>query len=369
MMLPTGRQRLRLQRPRGVATLVLLTIVLLAVTTIMVTSLSVSQRRTVQVKQDADTLNVAAEALRGYSLRHSIPGSLPCPDTTGDGFGNPAVGGCQRQLGLFPYRTLNTDALTDSSGAALWYAVELALVNNAVGLKNSSTAVSLNIDGLAMVAVLIAPGAAINGQNRVLLNTTDFLEGINADASMQNYSDVSDVGRNDHLLGISQMSHWTLVSKVAVNEARNLLLAYQASCGEFPFAAAIGGTGDSVNGLQHGLMPFLSALPEDWGAACAGGAAPVPASWLLTHWADEIQYRMCTSVEGSCLMVTGDSNQSAAAVVVSAGSALSGQNRPSAQLSDYFENENGGAPDNEFRFHKLANLNGSFNDILRVVSP
>lgn len=354
-------------RSRGAAILIMLTIVVLAVTTMLVSQISLNQRKNLRTKDNAAALNAAAEALQGYALAHPVPGTMPCPDTTGDGLENPSAGSCQSQRGLLPLRTLGMNQLTDSSGASLWYAVELSYVANAAGARNSSTVTSLQLDGEWMAAVIIAPGKVLDNQQRTLLSATGFLEGINADANLDRYVRGVDGSNNDQILGIAKGAYWSLVEKQVLSEVGALLANYQLNCGEYPWAASFGGPYDSAVSLQIGSLPLGTSLPYNWGAVCPSGTAPVPAGWLSTHWQDQLYYRMCTTAEGSCINMVGSQTGAATAVVIAPGEILAGQVRPDTDPADYFEDENISAPDSQFRGMNAIDHTGTYNDVSEVL--
>ena len=102
---------------------------------------------------------------------------FPCPDIDGNGLIDAVdTAGCGAQgisaLGLFPWRTLGTPQLSDGSGNCLWYAVSgrhklhnpMDSIN---GDDNGSFAIydaQFQLVALNVVAVVIAPGAALGGQ-------------------------------------------------------------------------------------------------------------------------------------------------------------------------------------------------------------
>ncbi|MFT7685394.1 MAG: hypothetical protein ACI9FB_000737 [Candidatus Azotimanducaceae bacterium] len=361
--------KLHLHAQKGVILIAILSVLVVLFTTLMVSTLSFDKLRANKIQSTTRILNTALENLQGYALVQIPPGSLPCPDSTGDGFENTAVGGCQSQRGLLPYRTLNMEAQNDQSGAALWYAVDRAFVVNSVGDRNASRVTTLSLDGRLMSAVIIAPGNAINGQGRTNLIAADFLEGLNADASLDSYARPQSDIENDQLLGLPVGLYWSLMIK-PVNEAISQLLAdYKAACSEFPFAAGFGGPYTSINNLQAGSLPLTTALPVDWGDVCPFGIAPTPPAWLVNHWQDELYYQMCTVAEGSCIQLVGDSNLSGSAVIIGPGITLSGQSRPSVIRSNYFELENIALPDTQFRDLDTINHSATYNDITRIVIP
>jgi len=350
------------ERSRGAAIVIFITLVLLAFTTLLVSQVSVNQKKSTRMQNSSKSLDAANSAILGYALAQPIPGTLPCPDSTGDGIANSNAGGCVTQLGLLPYFTLGLDKLTDSSGANLWYAVEPDYTGNAPGQRNSSTISSLTLNGLAVSHVILAPGPPLDGQNRLPLSQADFLEGTNSDGDLDTYDNVVSATRNDLVLGSPLGSFWSLIERRVLAEAATLTNNYRAVCNQYPWAANFGGPYNSIDTQQAGSLPVSSALPFDWGTPCPMGTAPTPAAWIVNHWRDQLYYRMCTTVEGNCLTVLGSASSPSAVILLAPGSRLSGQTRPTAIVSDYFEAENVSLPADEFRFENPINHSGSYND-------
>ncbi|MFT4819774.1 MAG: hypothetical protein ACJAXW_002930 [Candidatus Azotimanducaceae bacterium] len=347
---------------RGAAVLIFITIILLATTTLLVAELSVNDRYYIRTTHSADALGKARQALMGYALSQTIPGTLPCPDSTGDGVQNAAGANCQQQLGLLPTRTLNLPELTDGTGARLWYAVNLNYVSLAPALKNSSSTTTMVLDNRPVAAVVIAPGATINTQGRRQLVIADFLEGVNADANLDDYESTSSEIQNDRVLGLDVGQYWSTIERRVLAEASQLLSQYRIACTEYPWAADFGGPYSSVASQTNGALPLNSALPIEWGSACVTGSAPVPAAFLVNHWRDQLYYAMCTSVAGNCLTVLGSADSPVAGILIAPGSTLPTQTRPANDPADYFENENSSLPQGQYRQRTSINHSSTYND-------
>ena len=350
-------------RSSGAAIIIFITLVLLAFTTILVTQVSVNQNKLARMQNSSQALELSQSAVLGFALSHAIPGTLPCPDTTGDGSENTIPGGCASQLGLLPYFTLGLGNLGDNSGASLWYAVETSYTVNAAGPRNSSTPSLMTLNGLAVSHVIIAPGIALEGQTRTPLTQANFLEGTNADGNLDTYDNIISNVQNDVVLGSPVSRFWTLIEQRVLVEASSLTTTYRAVCNHYPWAANFGGPYTSVASQQIGSLPLISALPFNWGATCALGIAPIPVGWLTTHWSDQLFYRMCTNPEGNCLTVMDSASSPAAAIILAPGSRLSGQTRPTAVASDYFEAENISLPDDEYDSVNPIDHSGGYNDL------
>lgn len=361
-MNPPASLLLGRKNSRGAAILIFITIIMLATTTLLVTELSVNDRQQLRTSDTVDALSKARQALMGYALRQATPGTLPCPDTTGDGVQNAAGPNCQQQLGLLPTRTLNLPELTDATGAKLWYAVSLDYVSSAAALKNSSAITTMALDTRPVAAVVIAPGTTIGTQGRRSLVITDFLEGVNADANLDDYQNTISETQNDRVLGLDVDHYWSTIEKLVLAEASQLLARYRTACNEYPWAATFGGPYTSIASQQNGALPLASALPNDWGSACATGSAPVPATFLVNHWRDQLYYAMCTSGAGSCLTLLGSADPLVTAILIAPGTVLPTQTRPNSNAAAYFEIENSSLPQDQYRQRISINHSSIYND-------
>lgn len=120
---------------------------------------------------------LAYVALKAADSAENFPGRLPCPESLGqmgtaaEGLSAPVVTPsfptCS-SVGRLPWETLGVDQLRDSYGEPLWYAVTTgtwALVNSGTNLTinpGTANAISYNGTANAVVAVIIAPGPAVN---------------------------------------------------------------------------------------------------------------------------------------------------------------------------------------------------------------
>jgi hypothetical protein len=113
------------------------------------------------------------------------PGALPCPDRNDDGDADCILPNTASLIGRVPYKTIGLEDLRDASGERLWYALShdfrklrctsipaLPTPPSPPGctIINSDTKGQLTVVGIApatqVVAVLFAPGEALQGQNR-----------------------------------------------------------------------------------------------------------------------------------------------------------------------------------------------------------
>ncbi len=154
-------------------------------------------------EHNKEVLRKAKDALLMYAYRYPQisflsggtargPGRLPCPDTDNNGKPNPSFN-CKSGsaiVGRFPWEAPGMDfyKAKDVSGELLWYAVSKNFANlispatNDVINSDRTGTITLfdqtgkliydgSVAGIA--AVIIAPGPAINGQNRSITNGDD----------------------------------------------------------------------------------------------------------------------------------------------------------------------------------------------------
>lgn len=209
------------------------------------------------------------------------PGSLPCPAPDESGIALPAddcaswstagAGVWKNRIGWLPWRTLGIPPLRDADGNLLWYAVSDSVRNG--NLSSGGPALVLNSDSVHRaapdpfafkpltvqgsvaaqnaVAVIIAPGQALPGQDRdgAKYSVRSYLEGEN------NYADndagsVSDdifemqprsASFNDTLVSITAQELFAVVENaVALRIQRTIapvLAQYYADWGALPYPA------------------------------------------------------------------------------------------------------------------------------------
>lgn len=197
-------------------------------------SISVVDIRIDNREQTREVLKQAKQALINYAITNvdglaGNPGEygfLPCPDANGaigvEGDQDPNCGARSvNSLGYFPWRSLGAPVLKDGSGSCLWYAVSGSYKNAPASmLINEDTDGLLQVVDAAgvvsqddVVAIVFAPGAALDGQARAFDDTTHCGEDYgNASA----YLEGDGVTDNATLIGIAnsldQSIHETLTS-------------------------------------------------------------------------------------------------------------------------------------------------------------
>ena len=223
----------RLKGQRGAALMIMMLIMVLGTSWAVVSAVTQASRNTVKSQiQTGESLRLAKNALLGYvaqqamTLTNHVPGKFPCPEATSsigtgvEGTTTNSICNTLPAIGRLPWKTLGIDKPLDGSGEALWYVIGPGL---RVAPINFSTTGALTLDGTsnAAVALIIAPGAALNtlsnsgtapspcvkrdqsaGRNVAPLNASDYVECGNATLSAF-VSSRNDTWGNDRVISIT----------------------------------------------------------------------------------------------------------------------------------------------------------------------
>lgn len=300
-------------KQRGVVLLVVMLLILVAGSFVMLKALNVAANRRAD-DPDAVThlaLKQAKQALIGYAVNTPAltpaglgPGRLPCPDLNGDGAaaGTCSLGGANAMTGRFPYREIGSDEIVDGAGEPLWYSLDEAYryhLNTAV--INSDTANTLTVDTQSdIVAVIIAPGAAVGAQQRGDgADITDFLEGDNAsvDDALFTVAD-PDIAFNDTLVTISRAEMMAAVERRVLAEATNALNTYYRLYGGYPWASAFENPAANDFNPNPGVTAGHLPLHVDRTGADDFFAAPFTLSW---HVPDDGVLSPGTAPQDTCV--------------------------------------------------------------------
>jgi hypothetical protein len=215
-------------------------------------------------------------------------GALPCPDRDDDGDADCIGAGITNSvslIGRLPWTTLGTDDLRDASGERLWYALSRNFRKlSGVTVVNSDAQGQLTVTGTAtasnVVAVVIAPGPVILGQDRVAghNNPLSYLEGFNANDNVNfiftTNARPSDT-LNDRFVVITQADLMASVEPmVAARIERNIkpyLRDYFNQWGAYPFPAAFSNPSPGTSGAGS-TRPQTSYVGD---AAQGAGLLPI----------------------------------------------------------------------------------------------
>lgn len=204
-----------IRKQKGAALIVLVLAFIMATSVLVITNYSIDKGRIGYEKRTTESLAKAKEALISYAVTYGeyltttnepksgMLGFLPCPvnsSSTNEGVTSGSCGNqYQSNLGRLPWKTLGIEPLKDASGNCLWYAVSSEYKSigridrdeliNFSGLARSEMlnedsngsfevfdegAVKIigNTASERPVAIIIAPGGPVAGQNRTFDNTT-----------------------------------------------------------------------------------------------------------------------------------------------------------------------------------------------------
>ena len=183
----------------GIALLTFVILVALAAITYYFATISPTELKIDRQQQNRLILKQAKQALIAHALTHADQpgdagefGDLPCPDYVSGGFirkVSPDGGACGGNLvvttGYLPWWSLGIDALKDSSGTCLYYAVSPSykITSDVVMLNEDTNGMIQIVDSTGTpvvgatadtrpVAVVLVAGAALANQNRTPNNTS-----------------------------------------------------------------------------------------------------------------------------------------------------------------------------------------------------
>ncbi|MEZ5445670.1 MAG: hypothetical protein R3F45_07820 [Gammaproteobacteria bacterium] len=256
-----------LRRERGAVLLAFVLILVIAAAYVLTSKLNSASATAYRQSRNAKALAESREALVGRAVADiNRPGSLPCPDTNGDGQAELFAGtACPDYIGRFPWRTLEVADVRDFAGEQLWYALSRNFRDHpAAGPINSETAGQLTLDGTGdVVAVVFAADSLLPGQNRPNNIVTNYLEAENSDGD-DDFVSMAVGDFNDQAAAISRQELMGAIEKRVGAEVRRALLDYESAFGNYPFAApfsAAAPTLQSQVGLSEGLVPANNVAP------------------------------------------------------------------------------------------------------------
>jgi hypothetical protein len=268
------------RKQSGIALLMILAILIAAGSYAFYRSSNIGQGRTLQTTKLATTLAKAKEALIARAVTDSNrPGSLPCPDliTNNAGLNNYPGDGksdmftltqCPSYIGWLPWATIDLPESTDETGTRLWYALAPSLRDDDSAYPiNSDTAMALRVDGGGEIAaIIIAPGAALAGQNRPSNNPADYLEGDNANGDFNYVSGPAGPTLNDFVTIITRQELMAAVEKRVASEVKVCLeqhaLATANSLHSYPWPAPFSSLDfRGKSGSYFGQLPATQPSP------------------------------------------------------------------------------------------------------------
>jgi len=217
-------------RQRGAALLLLMLLFTLTLSSILVSGLSRSNLEAQRRNKTATALAQAKEALIGRAvIDMERPGSLPCPDFTGDG--KAVNGSCSVTVGRLPWKTLDLPDLRDGDGNHLWYVLSAELRDNDTSPPiNPMQALSLTLDGATNIAAIVfSAGPPLAGQNgRPSNSTDDYLDSTNKSGGPY-ISGPDSTTFNDKTIAISRDQLFGVVNRMVLGRFTTGLQKYYAA--------------------------------------------------------------------------------------------------------------------------------------------
>ena len=223
------------------------------------------------------------------------PGALPCPDKDDDGDADCTGSTTSSMIGRLPWKTLGIEDARDASGERLWYALSWNFRKLQGGspptVINSDTQGQLSVTGTApasnAVAVVFAPGPALQGQNRDPSDASahnspaNYLESFNLSDPV-NYIFATNAlpsdTLNDRVLVITQAELMAAVEPVVAariqRDIKQYLTAYLNTWGRYPFPAA----------FPQPALPALSDYKGVAGQPQPWGLLPLTAAPTFVTW-------------------------------------------------------------------------------------
>jgi hypothetical protein len=276
---------------QGAALLIMMLLLFLVSMAVLLKGLG---RKNTQLHQEIATSQALAQA-KDALIAHAVtyadnypptggagPGHLMCPDTDLPAFdvnglplppyGSPNAPCGPNAIGRLPHSVTlglgNLYPLSDSGSGIdqqFWYAVSNVCIANPNGgvnnTFNSTTPGSLTLDGQGdVVAVIIAPGPPVTGQNRPSVNAADYLEAGNVSGPnfVSSYP-ANPNNFNDTVLSIRRSELMSPVTARVAEELKKYIDAYHVANSAYP--------PDQVTfaGAFAGAPPWLTA--NNWLAA------------------------------------------------------------------------------------------------------
>jgi len=231
-----------LNRQHGAALLLIIMVLFTSASSFILASANYNNPRLQQRAEVRQELARAKEMLLYYAMSYPEisgssdgPGRLPCPDVDNDGFPDAS---CSTDLDSFQGRLpLSLDpaggtmlSFSDDFSdldQQIWYAVDPNYHSSTLAALNFSNTGAFSVDGQSdYVAVLIAPGEEVSGQDRFTstLDDSNYLEGGNQNGTTYVSSyDADPENFNDQVLGITRKELMTLSVNRVMMEIRDWL--------------------------------------------------------------------------------------------------------------------------------------------------
>jgi hypothetical protein len=303
-----GQLRYASGAQRGFGLALFLVILVLGTVAVLLSTPNVAALKVERDKVTERVLSQAKAALIGRAARDDArPGSLPCPDTDGDGTAELFAGNdCPAYIGFLPWRTLGLPELRDGSGERLWYALSPSFRDHPTAEPiNSDKRADIETQSAAgvliagdLVALIIAPERALAGQVRPGGSASNYVEFVNPTPPLAGtppvYTYQLQAGSNDSILPISQRDLFSVVDRAVYTRIRDTIAPKLKALAtstwgiagtdvNYPFAVPATGSGSPAATLPAGTDPFRGVPGTRWGLLpVEDNASPLPAD--MTRW-------------------------------------------------------------------------------------
>lgn len=366
-----------LNRQRGAALLLALLIALTISLTFFFKAANSGTTSYGREQATEEALAQAKAALIGFAAtyRDKYPdeafGYLLCRDVDNDGDSEGAICGAKglTMIGRFPFKTLELPDLRAADGECLWYIVSGshkdapksdppfnwdARGQIRVQDMNGVTLIDPSDESGGAVAVIIAPGPQLSGQNRPASNLrcsgdasnsiSDYLDGAYTDATAGTLTVIA--GEPGSKVNNDRVT-WISARELFVPIARRLdllgqLLTQLTNCLNVTGAQHIPTANKSAAGPSKwvsdstGIEEVRLALGS---SACSALASP-PVKAIWDSWKDHFRYVVCDPASAKCIQVNGVLCSGA---ILFGGRMATGNPRTAAEklvLTNYFDAAN-----------------------------
>lgn len=275
-------------------------------------------RRSLQAMQEAKAALIAYAASKAWGTdgANDQPGALPCPAANDQGTaGSSCSATASTRVGRFPWKTIGTSDLRDGSGEILWYALS-ANFRQASGTTviNSDTAGTLTITGSTpasnIVAIIIAPGRALDGQDRSVNSIGNYLESTNATNTDTFVTGQTSLTFNDKMVLVTQADLMAVVEPAVASRIERDIKPYieeyysvdtnNQGWSAFPYPAAFANPtpGTSGTGTNRAQSSFIGDTTQ------TSGLLPISGSGTYSWTAGSGSVTLTGGIAGSISSVT-----------------------------------------------------------------
>ena len=360
-------------KQRGVALLLILFIAITLGLAFIFKGMDAGTENSARSQRTQEVLAQAKDALIGYAATYreshasQVFGYLPCPDINNDGYDDGSCGNASETIiGRLPYKTLGLPDLRGADGECLWYIVSGSHKNSPpteplnwdsrgqirIQDSNGNALADPNDSSGGAVAVIIAPGAPLAGQNRpsgtlpcsgdASNSIAAYLDGGYADATTGTLTVIASqsgqpITNNDQISWITAKELFSPIAKrndlfvTAINPTTTLFDDLKTCLEEqntlpVPTSAA---SHSSVNAKAF-FLGNTGIAPSDFPLNnCPTWHTKFEQAWA--NWRNQFGYVVCNNQSAGCLTVNGSSCRG---VLIFSGRQVNGNPRTASDSFD-----------------------------------